>query len=80
MSNFRLNEIELYYDENEWNFKVNGAEINGVKNLKIDLDSESVSTVNLEFYVDKVTVRNSEKVSNEKGKPRIEPMKPRIYR
>ena len=79
MNNLKLNEIELYYDENEWNFKVNGTELNGVKKFKMDLDSESVSTVNLEFYIDKVIVRNGEKVSNEKGKSRIKPMKPRIY-
>lgn len=69
VDNLKLNEIELYYDENEWkwNFKINGTELNCVKNFKMELDTESASTVNLEFYVDKVTVRNSEKVSNEKG-------------
>lgn len=56
-----LNNIEIDYRDNFTELEkimVNGVEIYGVKNLKVDYNPYSVSLVKLEFYIDELGIYN----------------------
>ena len=59
-----LNNIEIDYSDNFTELEkimVNGVEIYGVKNLKVDYNPCSVSLVKIEFYINELNICNLDK-------------------